>query len=187
MDTVVLENYKTGEELPITVDTCFEFIGYLPNTEIFKNHINMTERGYILVNDKMETNVEGVFSAGDVNEKFLKQVATAVGDGAVAGYAAERYIAETAQYNSQILARDQFVYVYDAACRNCQDRLRDIEALEVKTDGEISFSKVDVYKSKGLANRMGVTFFPSVAVIRSGEVVDVLADDFSQNKLESYL
>ena len=135
----------------------------------------------------METNIEGVFSAGDVNEKFLKQVATAVGDCAVAGYAAERYIAETAQYNSQILARDHFIYVYDASCPNCQNRLKEIEALEVETDGKISFCKVDVYKSKGLSSRMGVTFFPSVAVVRSGEIVDVLTDDFSRTKLESYL
>lgn len=187
LKTVVLEDLRTGNEVPVTVDTCFEFIGYLPNTEIFKDQITMNERGYILVNDKMETNIEGVFSAGDVNEKFLKQVATAVGDGAVAGYAAERYIAETAQYNSQVLARDHFVYVYDASCPNCQNRLREIEALEVETAGKISFCKVDVYKSKGLSNRMGITFFPSVAVVRSGEIIDVLTDDFSRSKLESYL
>jgi thioredoxin reductase (NADPH) len=187
LDTVVLEDLRAGKEVPIKVDTCFEFIGYLPNTEIFKDQITMNERGYVLVNDKMETNIEGVFSAGDVNEKFLKQVATAVGDGAVAGYAAERYIAETAQYNSQILARDHFVYVYDASCPNCRNRLKEIEALEVETDGKISFCKVDVYKSKGLSSRMGVTFFPSVVVVRSGKIVDVLTDDFSRSKLESYL
>jgi len=187
LDKVVLEDLRTGKDVPIKVDTCFEFIGYLPNTEIFKDQITMNERGYILVNDKMETNVEGVFSAGDVNEKFLRQVATAVGDGAVAGYAAERHIAETAQYNSQILERDHFVYVYDASCPNCQNRLREIEALEVETDGKISFCKVDVYKSKGLSSRMGVTFFPSIAVVRSGAIIDVLTDDFSRTKLESYL
>ncbi|MCK5156761.1 MAG: FAD-dependent oxidoreductase [Spirochaetales bacterium] len=185
--TVVLENLRTGEEIPIDIDTCFEFIGYIPNTEIFKDQICLSERGYVLVNDKMETNIEGVFSAGDVNEKFLKQIATAVGDGAVAGYAAERYIAETAQYSSQILTRDHFVYVYDASCVNCQNRLREIEALEVETNGKISFSKVDVYKSKGLSNRMGVSVFPSIAVVRSGEIVDVLTDDFSRVRLESYL
>ncbi len=185
--TVVLEDLRTGGEVPVSVDTCFEFIGYLPNTEIFKGKVDMTDRGYVIVNDKMETNVEGVFSCGDVNDKFLKQVATAVGDGATAGYAAERYIAETCQYNSQILTRDQFVYVYDASCPNCQNRLREIEALENETEGVISFSKVDVYKSKGLSNRMGISYFPSIAVVRDGKISDVITDDFSRENLESYL
>ena len=187
LHNVVLTDLRNGSEVSVDVDTCFEFIGYIPNTEIFKGIIDMTDRGYVLVNDKMETNIEGVFSAGDVTEKFLKQVSTAVGDGAVAGYAAERYIAETEQYNSQILAKNQFVYVYDASCPNCQNRMLEIESIENVTEGKISFCKVDVYKSKGLSDRMGVTVFPSVAVVKDGAIVDVLTEDFSQSLLETYL
>lgn len=187
LTTVVLKDLRNGEEVKVPVDTCFEFIGYIPNTEIFKGIIDMTDRGYVLVNEKMETNIEGVFSCGDVTEKFLKQVSTAVGDGAVAGYAAERYIAESAQYNSQILAKDHFVYVYDASCPNCRNLLQQIEAIENVTEGRISFCKVDVYKSKGLSDRMGITDFPSVAVVKSGEIVSVVTDDFSQELFESYL
>lgn len=80
--SVALKNLKTNEILDIPVDTCFLFIGYVPNTEIFKGIINMTRAGYVLTNEKMETNIPGVFAAGDVRDKFLKQVATAVGDGA---------------------------------------------------------------------------------------------------------
>ena len=187
LNKVVLTDLRNGEEVSVDVDTCFEFIGYIPNTEIFKGIIDMTDRGYVLVNEKMETNVDGVFAAGDVTEKFLKQVSTAVGDGAVAGYAAERYIAETEQYNSQILAKNHFVYVYDASCPNCQNKLLEIEAVENATEGKISFCKVDVYKSKGLSDRMGITTFPSVAVVKDGAIVDVLTDDFSQTALEAYL
>ena len=93
LETVVLKNVKTNELIPITCDTCFEFIGYIPNTEIFKGKVDMTDRGYVLVNENKETNVSGVYSVGDVTEKFLKQVATAVGDGAIAGFAAEKFIA----------------------------------------------------------------------------------------------
>ncbi len=187
LHTVVLTDLRNGDEIPVSVDTCFEFIGYIPNTEIFKGQIDMTDRGYVIVNEKMETNVDGVFSCGDVNDKFLKQVATAVGDGAVAGYAAERYIAEIEQYNSQILAKDHFVYVYDASCPNCQNKLQEIEAMENRTEGRISFCKVDVYKSKGLSDRMGINTFPSVAIVRAGKIVNVLTEDFSQAVLESYL
>ncbi len=187
LHTVVLEDLKTGNEIPIKVDTCFEFIGYVPNTEILKDKVDMNKQGYILVNDKMETNIEGVYSAGDANEKFLKQVATAVGDGAMAGYCAERYIAETEKYESQILARDQFVYVYDASCPNCQNKLKEIEAMETETDGRISFAKADVYKSKGISNRMGITEFPSIAVVRYGKIIDVITGDFTRAQLERYL
>ena len=60
---------------------------------IFKGKINLTDKGYILTKENMETNIEGVFAVGDVREKTLRQVATAVGDGAVAGVEAEKYIA----------------------------------------------------------------------------------------------
>ena len=101
--SVALKNLKTNEILDIPVDTCFLFIGYVPNTEIFKGIINMTRAGYVLTNEKMETNIPGVFAAGDVRDKFLKQVATAVGDGAIAGYAAEKYLAESEVFENQIM------------------------------------------------------------------------------------
>ena len=67
--------------------------GYIPNTEIFKEtDVQLTKQGYVVTNEVMETGVPGVFACGDVREKELKQVATAVGDGAVAGVGAERYI-----------------------------------------------------------------------------------------------
>ena len=184
LSRVVLTNLKTGAEVPVDVDTCFEFIGYIPNTEIFKDKVAMTPRGYIIVNEKMETSVDGVFSVGDVNEKFLKQVATAVGDGAIGGYAAERYIAETEQFNSQILAKDGYVYVYDASCPNCRKRLHEIQQIEADTNGRVAFAKVDVYKSKGLSQRIGTETFPSVAVIKSGKIASIITEDFSLAALE---
>ncbi len=67
---IILKNLKTGELIPVDVDGCFLFIGYIPNTEIFKGLINMTPKGYILTSENMETNVEGIFAAGDVRDKF---------------------------------------------------------------------------------------------------------------------
>ncbi|MDK2879550.1 MAG: thioredoxin reductase, partial [Thermoanaerobacteraceae bacterium] len=90
LETVILKNVKTGERIPVKVDGCFLFIGYLPNTEIFKGIIDMNEKGYIITNEKMETNIPGVFAVGDVRDKILRQVATSVGDGATAGFMLER-------------------------------------------------------------------------------------------------
>ena len=54
----------------------------------------MNSEGYLITSDKMETNIEGVFAAGDIRDKCVKQIATAVGDGAIAGMSAENYIAQ---------------------------------------------------------------------------------------------
>lgn len=94
LKTVVLRNLKTGELTPIECYTCFEFIGYIPNTEIFKGTIDLTDEGYILTNENMETNIDGVYAIGDVREKNVRQVATCVGDGAIAGVRSEKYIAD---------------------------------------------------------------------------------------------
>jgi thioredoxin reductase (NADPH) len=91
---VILKNLKTGELVPVEVDGCFLFIGYLPNVKIFEGLLDLSPRGYILTNEDMETNVPGIFAAGDVREKTLRQIATSVGDGAVAAYMAERYIGD---------------------------------------------------------------------------------------------
>jgi thioredoxin reductase (NADPH) len=74
LERVVLKNLKTGEHDPVTVDTCFEFIGYEPNTEIFKNILNLNKQGYVITNEEMETGIPGVYACGDVREKSLSRL-----------------------------------------------------------------------------------------------------------------
>ena len=179
LERVVLRNLKTDKEIPVDVPTCFEFIGYLPNTEIFKDHININERGYILVNEMKETGVDGVYAVGDVTEKFLKQVSTAVGDGAIAGVAAERFIAESEMVKTQILGRDGVVFVYDASDCDCHDLLADMEIIEEMAGGRFSMTRVDVYKSKGISSKMGIHEFPRLAIVKDGQVSAVLKDGFT--------
>lgn len=172
LETVVLKNLKTGELIPIKVDTCFEFIGYIPNTDIFKGQINLTERGYIITNEQMKTNIEGVFAVGDVREKFLKQVATAVGDGAIAGFVAEKYIAEKKVFDEQIMGSNfpNVVYVYNAVDAKDRELLILVEELEKENKDRFKVTKVDIYKSMGLANRLGVKKFPCVVIVKNGKI-----------------
>ncbi|WP_050615186.1 FAD-dependent oxidoreductase [Bacillus testis] len=72
----------------------FVFIGYQPRTELFKGHVDMDPAGYILTNDDMQTNVKGVYAAGDLRPKSLRQIVTAVADGAIAASDAGKYVAE---------------------------------------------------------------------------------------------
>lgn len=89
-----LKNIKTGEESRLDVQGVFIFVGYNPNTEFLKDFVNLDNNSYIVTDEKMATSVPGVFAAGDVRAKSLKQIATAVGDGAVAAVSAEKYIEE---------------------------------------------------------------------------------------------
>jgi len=182
---VVLKNLKTGDLMPVKVDTCFLFIGYLPNTEIFKGILDMTRAGYLITNEKMETKIEGVFAAGDVRDKFLKQVATAVGDGAIAGYSAEKYIAESEVFHDQIMKCDMpgIVYVMNAVDKDCRACLPMLEKVEATYDGKVRITKVDIYKSTGIANRLGVNSFPCYVTIKDGHVSDVIDKNLCEEEI----
>lgn len=188
LDTVVLKNVKTDALVPVKVDTCFLFIGYLPNTEIFKGLLDMNRAGYLQTNERMETNVRGVYAVGDVRDKFLKQVATAVGDGAIAGYAAEKFIAEEETFATQILnnGKPSVVYFYNAADAKSRELLSVVEAFEASHDG-LNVARVDVYKSDGIAKRVGVDTFPSVAYLNEGKLAKVLAEEITAEAIAAML
>jgi len=134
LNGVVLKNTRTGDLQTVPVDSCFLFIGYVPNTEIFRDILDMNKPGYLLTNEKMETNIPGVFACGDVRDKFLKQVATAVGDGAIAGYAAEKYLAESEIFEDQIMGSELpgIVFLWNAVMPECRCLLPIVEALRRK-------------------------------------------------------
>jgi thioredoxin reductase (NADPH) len=92
VEKINVKNIKTGEEKAIEANGCFIWIGILPNTEFIKGDVKTDESGFILVDAKMQTNVPGVFAIGDVRETPLRQIATAVGDGAIAAVSAEHYV-----------------------------------------------------------------------------------------------
>lgn len=98
--SVKLINNVTGEKSeyhPPKEDGTFGifiFAGYVPQTSIFKNVVNLDNFGYILTDDNMKTNINGIYAAGDLRPKALRQVVTAVADGAIAATDAEKYIAE---------------------------------------------------------------------------------------------
>ena len=97
LDTMTIQNVKTGEETVIHADAkdgvfgLFGFIGYQPNSQLFDGIIEM-DNGYIVTDADMRTNIPGVFAAGDIRVKSLRQVITAAADGAIAAVQAEHYI-----------------------------------------------------------------------------------------------
>jgi len=94
MEAVRLKNINSGEETILEADGIFIFIGHSPNTEIFKDRLKMDEHGYIEVDSMMQTNVAGVFAAGEAADPHFRQVVTSAGLGAAAAIQATRYLEE---------------------------------------------------------------------------------------------
>ncbi|MBV6400140.1 MAG: Thioredoxin reductase [Anaerolineales bacterium] len=92
MESLKLKNVMTGEETIYKADGLFIFIGHTPNTEMFKGQLEMSDLGYIRVNDKMETSVPGVFAAGEAADPYFRQVVTSAGMGAAAAIQATRFL-----------------------------------------------------------------------------------------------
>ncbi len=88
-----LKNVKTNEISNFPIDGVFVFIGYNPNSELFNGQLNLDEEGYILVNEKKQTNIPGVFAAGDIEDKIYRQVSTCVGAGTIAALETEKFLA----------------------------------------------------------------------------------------------
>ncbi|MGD6817179.1 thioredoxin-disulfide reductase [Metabacillus sp. 84] len=92
--SVTLVNTQTGEEKPFTADGAFIYIGMVPLSKPFEDLRITNENGYIETNERMETKVPGIFAAGDIREKTLRQIVTATGDGSIAAQSAQHYVEE---------------------------------------------------------------------------------------------
>jgi thioredoxin reductase (NADPH) len=92
VDTLKLKNVKTGVESNFDTDGLFIFIGHVPNTQMFKGQLEMSDLGYVIVNDKMETSVKGVYAAGEIADPHFRQVITSAGMGAAAAIQATRFL-----------------------------------------------------------------------------------------------
>ncbi|MBN1889120.1 MAG: thioredoxin-disulfide reductase [Thermoflexales bacterium] len=94
VQAVRLKNVKTGEESEKTVDGVFVYIGHIPNTQLFKGQLDMDEEGYLAVDERLHTNIPGVFAAGEVHDAWFRQAIVSAGFGCMAAIEAERYLAE---------------------------------------------------------------------------------------------
>ena len=92
VEELELKNVKSLQTRMIKERGVFFYVGLIPHTEFLEGVVELDEEGYVLTDENMATSASGIFAAGDVRQKRVRQVATAVGDGAMAAVAAERYI-----------------------------------------------------------------------------------------------
>lgn len=95
VNAIKIKNVKNEQMTTLDLDGVFIAIGHKPNTDLFKNHIQMDQEGYIITQpDSTKTNLAGVFAAGDVQDKIYRQAVTAAGTGCMAALDAEKYLSE---------------------------------------------------------------------------------------------
>ena len=96
-----LVSTEDGSEQEFQTDGVFVYIGMVPLTAPFKSLGILNEQGYIVTNEKMETSVKGIYAAGDVRDKMLRQIVTATGDGSIAAQSVQHYVEELVEKISQ--------------------------------------------------------------------------------------
>ena len=92
LENLILRNVINNEKSELTVSGCFVFVGLDPINDIIKDKIDLDDFGYVISGEYMKTNIPGVFVAGDLRQKNLRQIITAASDGAIASIMAEKYL-----------------------------------------------------------------------------------------------
>ena len=92
VEQLLLRNVKTGERTKFLIDGVFIFIGHIPNTKLFTGQLEMDELGYILTDNRMLSNIQGVWVAGEAGDPHFRQVITSAGMGAAAAIEAQRWL-----------------------------------------------------------------------------------------------
>lgn len=178
VEGVKLKNLKTGASSELACQGVFFFVGMVPSTRYLQESgVEMDKRGYIPANDLMETNLEGVYAVGDNRVKYLRQVVSAAGDGAVAAVAAERYIEEVEAFNKNVLQSGQKVLLvfFNALSNESLEFCTLLEAVNSERleapAGGYKIVKVDVATKQMLAGKYGIEKVPAVVVLDRGEEI----------------
>lgn len=189
VETVTLKNIKTGEEEEFPTDGVFIFVGTQPKTELLKGMVELTPQGYVITNEKMETNMEGVFAAGDCRDKYLRQVVTAAADGAIAAVAAEKYVHENEMWEKEVLRPNHPVLValYNPTDMAGTEKVGAIDRF-VQDRENLTLVKVDATRNELVKKRYQIdeAQLPQVYLFDRGEIKSILKN-ISQEQLEKFV
>ena len=158
VEGVKIKNLKTGEITDYPCQGVFFFVGMVPGTECVKGQMELDQRGWIHTNDRMETSVDGVFAVGDVRDKYLRQVSTAIGDGATAATAAERYIEEQEDFRKNVVESEKPVLLgfWSPEFGDSLDKMGKVDEANRENGDKYKFIEVDITRKKGLAKKYNV-------------------------------
>jgi thioredoxin reductase (NADPH) len=169
VESVMVKNIKTGELAEMATNGVFFFVGSVPKTDLLKGKVELDEQGYIVTNDLMETSVAGVYAAGDVRAKYLRQVITAASDGAIAAVAIEKYLVEEDSFRERVLEAPSLVMVAFWSPQNGAS-IEVISMLEQLASQykDLRLVKMDTYRNQRVAGRYGIKEIPNVLFFKNG-------------------
>lgn len=173
VESVVVKNIKTGETSELACQGVFMFVGMVPSTKYLEGSgLEVDKMGYIPTNERMETNIEGVYAVGDNRTKYLRQVVTAAGDGATAAVAAERYIMELNDFRMNVLAYNKklLLLFFDPKDNASLEFTTLLELANKRNGNGYKIVKIDVSMKKMLAGKYGVKTVPAVLAMDKGNV-----------------
>lgn len=169
VEKLVLKNVRTGEVSDLPVSGVFIFAGIDPNADFVKGVVESAGGGWITTNERMETSVEGIFAAGDVRNKFLRQVITAAGDGATAAMAASAYISEQLHIQS-VLLKPEFVTAFIFSSID-EPQARLATEVEKLPTGKSKVVHLDGYKNRRMVEKLGIKELPVLVEFKKGKIV----------------
>lgn len=170
---VKIKNMKTNEITDFPCDGVFFFVGMIPETKWLPEEIYKDGRGWLHVNEQMETNVSGVYAVGDVRDKYLRQVSTAISDGAVAATAAERYIEDMDYFREKVIESKTPVVLgfWSPEYEGSIDQIG-------KISSPYPVMEIDITRKKAWADRYHIELNPetpaAALVVENGEVKETL-------------
>lgn len=190
VEGVKIKNLKTGSSSELACQGVFFFVGMIPSTQFLSDSgVEMDQRGYIPVNDLMETNLEGVYAVGDNRIKYLRQVVSAAGDGASAAVAAERYIEELNSFKTNVLLSDKNVLLlfFNALNNESLQFSTLLEEVNNELTENYKVVKIDIATKKNFAQKYGIKKVPSVVLVNKGMEIKRLICSMDKENLKTQL
>lgn len=173
VDDITLRNVKTGETSTLPVAGVFVFVGTEPTVSYIGEEnslVKQAQGGWIKTNENMETSVEGIFAAGDIRDKFLRQVVTAASDGAIAAMSAYTYITEQLHLNSVLIEPEHATALFTSSIDEEQVQLKN-EIEKYAEENKLKIVFIDGHRNLRMVEKLEINEMPTLVTLEKGNVI----------------
>lgn len=171
--SLVIKNVISGEEKEHKADGIFFFVGMVPQTELVQDLVTMDTHGYIAVNEKKETTIQGLYAVGDCTQTYLRQVVTSAADGAIAATASQRYIKEKREVEAILhptSGKIAFIFYNPYEC----SQIEEVTKLEAEYTTEYKIYLTDITRQTLLYQKLHLNHTIAIALYDNGTLIDVI-------------